>query len=157
MPLEVIVLIGLQASGKTTFRMRRFDATHVVVSKDLLRNNRRPARRQAFLIQEALSSGRSVVVDNTNPRLADRLAIIDQARLHGARVIGYYFPATVEESLQRNAGRSGRALVPVVGIYATAKVLVPPVREEGFDELYSVQISGSDFTVRELSGEAHET
>ncbi len=66
---ELIVLIGLQGSGKSTFRAARFDDTHVVVSKDLMRNNRRPAERQAPLIQEALLAHRSVVVDNTNPRI----------------------------------------------------------------------------------------
>jgi hypothetical protein len=43
--LELVILVGLQASGKTTFRQMRFDGTHVIVSKDLLRNNRRPQSR----------------------------------------------------------------------------------------------------------------
>jgi predicted kinase len=67
--LELVILIGLQASGKTTFRQMRFDGTHVIVSKDLLRNNRRPQSRQMRLIEAALTANQSVVVDNTNPRL----------------------------------------------------------------------------------------
>jgi hypothetical protein len=35
--------------------------------QDLMRDNRRPARRQRELIERAFSDGRSVVVDNTNP------------------------------------------------------------------------------------------
>ena len=34
--LELVLLVGLQASGKSTFRRERLDATHVVVSKDLI-------------------------------------------------------------------------------------------------------------------------
>jgi predicted kinase len=64
--VELIIRIGIQASGKSTFYRSRFASTHTLVSKDLLRNNRQPVRRQAQLIAEALQAGRSVVVDNTN-------------------------------------------------------------------------------------------
>jgi hypothetical protein len=60
--LEVIVFVGLQGAGKSTFYAQRFAATHVLVSKDRLRTNRRPERRQRRLIAEALAAGRSVVV-----------------------------------------------------------------------------------------------
>jgi hypothetical protein len=51
--LESVVLIGLQASGKTTFRQAKFDATHVIVSKDLFRNNSKPQRRQMQLTNQS--------------------------------------------------------------------------------------------------------
>ena len=65
--MELVIMIGLQASGKTTFARSRFGETYRYVSKDLLKNNGRPARRQRQLIEEALQQGLSVVVDNTNP------------------------------------------------------------------------------------------
>jgi predicted kinase len=40
--MEVIILIGLQGAGKSTFHQRRFAATHAYVSRDRLRKNRRP-------------------------------------------------------------------------------------------------------------------
>jgi predicted kinase len=147
--LELVVLVGLQASGKTTFRNERFAATHVVVSKDDFRNNSRPERRQQFLIDEALSSGRSVVVDNTNVRREQRVALIEQARAHSARVVGYCFPLCVEDSLRRNAQRTGRALVPEVGIRATAKAWVAPDLAEGFDALFEVRIADGGFRVQD--------
>src|SRR4051794_3925097 len=88
---EVIVLIGLQGAGKSTFRAQRFDTTHVVVSKDRFRNNRRPERRQQRLMGEALAAGRSVIVDNTNPSLAERSTILALARTLNARIVGYFF------------------------------------------------------------------
>src|SRR3712207_3401321 len=69
--LELVVFAGLQASGKSTFFRTYFATTHALVSKDLFRNNRNPNRRQTHLIEAALSAGRSVVVDNTNPTTAD--------------------------------------------------------------------------------------
>lgn len=51
--MEVVILRGLQASGTSTFGRERLPG-HVVVSKDLLRNDRRKALRQRELIAEAL-------------------------------------------------------------------------------------------------------
>jgi len=138
--MELVILIGLQASGKSTFAAERFAATHVHVSKDRLRNNARPERRQRELVAEALAAGRSVVVDNTNPTAEDRAALIALGREYGARVVGYYFTSPVKGSLARNARREGRARVPDVAIFATRKRLAPPRYAEGFDALYAVRI-----------------
>jgi predicted kinase len=142
--MELVVLIGLQASGKTTFRRSRFDATHAVVSKDLLRNNRRPQRRQMTLINEALAAGRSVVIDNTNPRRLDRAPLLTAGRAFGARTVGFFFSSRLEDSSHRNATREGKERVPEVALRATATVLERPSRSEGFDELYFVTISSND-------------
>src|SRR2546425_541678 len=133
---ELVILVGLPGAGKTTFFRERFAATHAHVSKD---DNRRPARRQDELIRAALAAGRSVVVDNTNAAVAERAGPIAIARRHGARVVGYFFDCTTRECVARNAGREGRARIPNVGIFATAKRLVRPARAEGFDELHVVR------------------
>ena len=143
------MLVGLPGAGKTTFFQQRFAETHVHVSKDRFPNNRRPARRQAELIAEALSTGRPVVVDNTNATPAERAAVIAQARTHGARVIGFAFECTTRACVARNAAREGRARIPNVGIFATAKRFVRPARDEGFDELYAVRpLPGPSFEVQ---------
>ena len=139
--MDLVILIGLQGAGKTTFYRTRFAATHEHVSKDRLRHNKKPSRRQAQLIDEALRAGRSVVVDNTNPTVADRARLIALGHAHGARISGYYFAPSVSGSLQRNREREGSARVPDVAIYATSKKLTPPSYAEGFDTLYEVRIA----------------
>ena len=101
--LEVIVFVGLQGAGKSTFHAQRFAASHVLVSKDNFPNNSRPERRQRHLITEALAAAHSVVVDNTNPSRADRAGIIAVARSFQARLIGYFFLSPMAECLVRNA------------------------------------------------------
>src|SRR5262245_25828909 len=88
---EVVILVGLPAAGKTSFYRDRFAATHVHISKDLLRNRGERQQRQLELIDTALAEGRSVVVDNVNATRADRAALIAAARRHGTAVIGYVF------------------------------------------------------------------
>jgi predicted kinase len=136
--MEIIIFAGLQASGKSTFFRTRFAATHVLVSKDLLRNNKQPSRRQQQLIEAALQAGSSVVVDNTNPTLADRAELIQSGRTYGAEIVGYYFEPQVKQSLLRNKQRTGKEKVPDVAIFATMKRFVPPTYQEGFDMLFSV-------------------
>lgn len=145
------MLIGLPGAGKTRFFRERFSATHAHVSRDLFSNHRSPARRQRTLIDEALASGRSVVVDNTSPSREERALILEAARAHGARTVGYFFPPDVERSLARNARREGRARVPEVAIFAARKRLVAPSLEEGFHALHEVDARDGTFDVVPLA------
>jgi predicted kinase len=148
--MELIIFMGLQASGKSTFYRSHFAATHAYVSKDLLRNNKKPGRRQMQLVEEALQAGQSVVVDNTNPTPQEREPLLRLGHEYGAEVIGYYFESQVRPSLERNKTRSGKARVPNVAIYTTAKKLIRPSYAEGFDKLYDVRIVDDvGFEVRE--------
>lgn len=87
------------------------------------------------MLRAALADGQSVVVDNTNVTVADRAAIIAIAREFGARIVGVFIEASVREAIARNETRQGRGKVPKVAVFTAAKRLVPPAREEGFDEL----------------------
>jgi predicted kinase len=135
MELELIIFVGLQGSGKTTWYHEHFAATHVHVSKDLMPNARNRDTRQLGQIDEALAGRRSVVVDNTNPTVDSRAPLIALGHRHGARVIAVYFEAHVATSLMRNRAREGKARVPDVAIFRTKKQLVPPSLDEGFDEI----------------------
>ncbi|HYR28464.1 MAG TPA: ATP-binding protein [Thermoanaerobaculia bacterium] len=132
---ELIIFVGLQASGKSTYYHTHFAATHVHVSKDLMKNARNRDARQLEMIHEALSAGRSVVVDNTNATPAIRAPLIEAGRSHGARVEAYYFETTVKDAVVRNRTREGKARVPDVALFVTAKKMVPPGFREGFDEV----------------------
>ncbi len=154
-PPELALLVGLQGSGKTSFFRARFAGTHALVSKDLFPHHRNKARRQLQLIEEALRAGRSVVLDNTNPRVEDRADPIALARSLGAGVTGYLFVTDVASALERNRQRVGRARVPDLAIYATAKRLQRPTPAEGFDRLFTVRLApggGYDVTPTEEDG-----
>ncbi len=136
--MELAILIGLPGAGKSTFYRQRFADTHTLISKDLLGDRRQLALKQAQLLARALGEGRSVVLDNTNASPAERAGPIDLARAAGARVVGYVFEATVRDCLGRNRQRQGKERVPDVAIFTTAKRLIRPTAEEGFDALYTV-------------------
>jgi len=151
--MEMVILIGLQASGKSTFFHTYFAATHEHISKDRLRNIKHPGMRQVQLIEEALKKGHAVVIDNTNPTVEDREPLIHLGRMYDAEINGYYFESQVRQCLERNRLREGKARVPDVAIYVTARKLVRPSYAEGFDKLFIVRITGdSTFEIQDLEG-----
>jgi len=140
------VLCGVQASGKTTLYRDRFLATHVRISMDLLRTR---AREAAFLTL-CLQTRQALVVDNTNPTPADRRRYVEPARAAGFRVIGYLVEVDAAEALARNAERAGRERVPASGLASTARRLVRPAPEEGFDELWHATAAPGGWRIEPL-------
>ena len=156
MPAECIILIGLPASGKSSFYRERFSATHDHVSKDLIRNARAPEWRQQQLIAASFDAGRSVVVDNTNPTRAERAQIITLAQARSIPVTAYYFDTAAGDALRRNRARHGKERVPEVAIFTVRKRLEPPVKSEGFEQIYLVRLDehAHTFDVSPYPGEA---
>jgi predicted kinase len=147
---ELVVLCGLQGAGKSSFYVARFADTHQLVSKDRMPRVRRRGERQRDLLRVALGQGRSVVVDNTNVTRSARAELVVLGRALGARVVLYFFPVPVAEALERNRSRTGRARVPDVAIFTTARRLEPPAPDEGFDSCWSVRAERGAFEVRPL-------
>lgn len=139
--MELILLIGLQAAGKTTFYRQRLAGGYIHISMDLLRNNPHPARRQTQVLDEALQARQSIVLDNTNPTVEVRTPLIALGKQYGYTITGYSFQPDVAASVKRNATREGEAKVSPVAIYATRKNLQLPAYAEGFDQLYSVRVT----------------
>lgn len=149
--LELAVMVGLQASGKSTFCAQALSHSHTVVSKDAFPRARHKQRRQLRLVAEALGAGRSVAVDNTSPSRREWAPLIAAGHAHGARVVAYWFPPDVAGALRRNAAREGAERVPAAGMYATLERLRMPHGSDGFDAVREVRFDGrGGFTVRTL-------
>src|SRR4051794_35625967 len=141
MSLECVIFVGLPGSGKSTLYRERFAATHLHISKDLWPNAPKREARQQRMLEEALAAQQSVVIDNTNPTIAERAKLIAIAQERSARVIAYFFDVSTRAAVARNANRSGRDKVPNVAIFTVAKRLEPPTLVEGFDQLWRVEIA----------------
>lgn len=116
--MEAVLLIGLQASGKSTSYQQRFFHTHVRISLDLLKTR----YREKLLMEVCLQTQQPFVVHNTNPTKEE----LEAARAAGFRVVGYYCQSQVEECKRRNEGRPERQHVPLV--VPSPSVLSPSTR-----------------------------
>ena len=136
--MQLVILCGIQATGKSTFYQQRFFHSHVRLSLDLLRTRHREQR----LLQVCLDTQMRCVVDNTNPTRAERATYIVPARAASFEVVGYFFQSVAAEALVRNRQRPAERQIPDKGIRATRNRLEIPSRAEGFDQLYFVRVLG---------------
>src|SRR5919204_890465 len=134
--MEIVIFVGIQASGKTTFYHERFANTPARVSLDVIRNR----DREQAQVRRHLAEREPFVVDNTNVTRADRARYISAGKAAGFRVIGYYFPTDPKKAFARNRRRPGKENIPAGGLFGTAKRLQPPALDEGFDELHVVEL-----------------
>ena len=139
----LVILMGLQGSGKSTFYQKYLAEKLVRVNLDTLKTR----HRERLLIEECLRTGVDFAIDNTNPTRADRAAYIPAARAAGYRVIGCFMESKIRDCLERNKHREGKARVPDVAILGTSRRLEMPSYEEGFDELYFVSNDGTEMKI----------
>lgn len=139
----LVVMMGLQGSGKSTF-YRKFLATEYIhVNLDTLKTR----HRESVLFNESVANGVNIAVDNTNPTKEDRARYISVAKESGYRIVGYFMESKLQVCVERNEKREGKARVPAKAIAATSNRLQIPSYDEGFDELYFVANDGENMTV----------
>ncbi len=136
--MELVVFIGLQATGKSSFYKERFYRTHVRINLDMLRTR----NRERILCEACIQALQPFVVDNTNVTKAERASYILPAKAARFRVAGYFFRSRVAEAIVRNAGRPEEERVPDKAIHGTSGRMELPSLAEGFDALYFVQLDG---------------
>lgn len=147
--MEGVIFMGVQASGKSTFYTTYFFNTHLRISMDML-NTR---RKEKELLNTALKLQQRIVIDNTNPTISDREKYIKQFKERKYKTVGYYFTSELQHCLQRNRLRYGKQQIPEVGLYSTFKKIEKPSFNEGFDELYSVDIKDDIFIINKYADE----
>ena len=148
--MQLIVFIGLQCCGKSTFYHRKFADTHLRINLDMLKTR----HREQLLFDACLLAKQPIVIDNTNPTSEERARYIAPAKAHRFEVIGYYFQSRLEECKRRNAERSEDRAVPLFGLLGTYNRLSLPGRDEGFDQLYYVKIDDAgQFEIEEWTDE----
>lgn len=144
-----VVLIGIPATGKSTFFRERFGDTHVRVNRDMLGT----AHREKLLLDACFAGGIDFVSDKTNVLRAERVKLIDRAKSAGFRVDGYFLQSRKAECMERNGLRTGKARVPDAAIGGMSGRLELPSWGEGYDALSFVRIEDSVFVVEDWQDE----
>ncbi len=141
---EMIIFIGIQASGKTTFYHKQL-AQYTHISLDVLHTR----NKERIALEECFASEKSMVIDNTNPTAADRARYIGRAKENGYKIIGYFFQSRISDCVEHNEKREGKAKVPRTAIAATSNKLEMPCYAEGFDKLYFVHMENGKILVED--------
>ena len=137
--MELIVLIGIPAAGKSSFCKARLADTHVRINGDMLGGDR---GCEADLAEACFQHQQPLVIDKMNFTRMHREPYLTRAKQVGFLRIGYFFPTTREVALERNQFNSDRVEkgLPDIAIHNVVGKMEPPTYLEGFDRLYSVQL-----------------
>ena len=82
--MEMVLFIGIQATGKSAFYLEKFYRTHVRINGDMLKTR----HREKLLISACFEGKTPFVVDKMNLTRADRAAYISLAKAAGFRISG---------------------------------------------------------------------
>ena len=141
-PPRMVIMMGLQGSGKSTFCERYFISDgYENISMDIHKTR----KREGESLQRCIDGQLPCVIDNTNPTRTDRARYIVPGKNSGFRVVGYFMQSKLADCLERNEKRARQ--VPKKGILATFNKIEMPSLDEGFDELNFVSIENGDFKI----------
>ena len=145
MEKTMVIMIGIQGSGKSTFYHKYLANSYVRINLDTLKTR----HQEELLISKCIKDGKSFAIDNTNPTRADRQRYIPLAQYAGYKVIGYFMESKLKTCIERNNQRTGTARIPTTAIAATSNKLQMPSYDEGFDEIYFVKNDGKTMVIED--------
>jgi predicted kinase len=141
--MDLVIFIGIPASGKSTFYREYFFRSHMRVNLDMLKTRNREKLLLDFCFQTQLP----LVVDNTNVTAKERQKYIELGKSHQYTIRGFYFQSFIKDCLARNALRTEKERIPDIGVAGKFKQLQLPAFTEGFDELTYVRTQDGQFTL----------
>ena len=146
--IECFLLVGLPASGKSTFSKRLAESKNaVIISTDSIRkilykdestqgNWKEIERVLHDSIFKSISKGQSVIIDATHTVKEHRKILINLS--NQINWTCYYLKTDKQTCIKRNLERSRTVPKHVIESMANQLELTPPTREEGFKKLYQV-------------------
>lgn len=140
---EMVILIGIQGAGKTTFAFEHYvKHGYIHCNQDLLGSREKVLQ----LAEKSLQSGTSVVVDRTNATRDHRVEFIALAQKHNVSVklIEIQTPAGIARRLNAmrdvvgSAYQQNKKLVPEQAFWAYQRDREEPSFEEGIQTIIQV-------------------
>lgn len=137
---ELIVFVGVPASGKSTFHKNHLQPkNYVSVNRDTLKTQVKCLK----VAMENIMNGKSVVVDNTNPSKEARKPYIEVAKKAGVPARCFHFQTPLDLAKHLNmyrqietAGKTRR--IPDVGYNVYKSKYEEPSVSEGFSKICKI-------------------
>jgi len=138
---EIVVFTGFPAAGKSTFAKKHFvPKGYVHVNQDTMKTKEKCIKAA----REAVASGKSVVIDNTNPGKDIRAVYLKMAKDKGIKARCFEFQTPEDMAKHLNMMREkltegAHKHVPRIAYNMYKKNLVAPSTAEGFTHVLKVK------------------
>jgi predicted kinase len=148
--MELIMLVGIPTSGKSTFSNNPKYKNYVRVSSDDILQEIAKEKKASYnaifesnirfaqiammkVLRNAIEDGKSIIWDQTNLTKKQRREKIKQIPAHYKKT-AVYFIIDLKTALERNTTRPGKVIPPEV-LERMIKQYELPTLEEGFDQI----------------------
>jgi bifunctional polynucleotide phosphatase/kinase len=132
---ELVIIVGSPASGKSTL-VKKYFPTYVQINQDKLKTK----KKCLTAAQQALSSGKSVIIDNTNPTSQTRAEYISIAKdVVPIRCFHVTTPPLIANHLNVLRCILGHAKkIPSIAFRVYESKFEPPTINEGFQAVIEI-------------------
>jgi predicted kinase len=148
--MELIMLVGVPTSGKSTFSNQQKYSKYIRISSDDILQEVAKERQQSYntvfkanirfaqiammkVLRKAIEDGKSIIWDQTNLTRKQRKEKLKHIPAHYKKT-AVYFIVDLKTALQRNTQRPGKVIPPEV-LERMIKEYELPTLEEGFDTI----------------------
>ena len=148
---KMYVVIGAPGCGKSYYIKQHLKDNEIVISRDKIRFGMLGEKDEYFSkekdvynefikqIDAAIAADATFYVDQTSLNAAARNKLFSRLKRKPNQIIGIYFNTPLDIILQRNAQRTGRALVPESAVINMYNALEYPTLDEGFSDIWEVE------------------
>lgn len=132
---ELLVVVGLPGSGKTTLVSDLTDDAEIVDGDSLKTSNAVVAK-----VKSLRNCGKAIIVDATNVTLERRAPLIALAKEWHIPVKCIWLTLDAKTCVQRAKQRheKGGKEIPPIAIFKLNKTFIEPTLAEGFDEILKI-------------------
>ena len=148
---KMYMVIGAPGCGKSTYIQNHLKENEIVISRDKIRFSMLKDTDEYFSkekevynefikqIDAAITADVDFYVDQTSLNAAARNKLFSRLKKKPNEIIGIFFTTPLDTILQRNAQRTGRALVPKDAVINMFNSLTRPTIAEGFTQILEVE------------------
>lgn len=139
--MDLHILIGLPASGKSTYAEKHQDENTEVFSSDKYRESHPGITHPEVFnylhknIKQALQNGHDCIFDATNLSRKHRIELITSVRKYADAIVAHLFLVPMHVCIERNEHRENKHEVTPDVIHRMISSFQPPWYSEGFDEI----------------------
>lgn len=142
----IVINIGFPGSGKSYFSKNHIKSSSnniVYINRDSIGNIKKCIK----LCEQSMNDGLPIIIDNTNPSIADRKQFIDIAKLHKYNIICINFTTSKDLSMHNNVYRAiinKTEIIPKIVYNMFTSKYVKPSKDEGFNEIHMIDFVLND-------------